>query len=71
MQVGLMRVTVNGESRSFAGPLALDGLLAALGLEARKIAIERNREIVPKSRYAETTLADGDQIEIVTFVGGG
>lgn len=66
-----MRLTVNGEARSFAGPLDVAGLVAALGLEPRKVAIERNREIVPKSLYAATALADGDRIEIVTFVGGG
>ena len=47
------------------------GLLAALELQPRKIAVERNLEIVPKSLFGETTLADGDQIEIVQFVGGG
>ncbi|NWG70323.1 MAG: sulfur carrier protein ThiS [Parvularculaceae bacterium] len=66
-----MRLTVNGEARSFEGPLDVAGLVAALGLEPRKVAIERNREIVPKSLYAATALADGDRIEIVTFVGGG
>lgn len=66
-----MRLTVNGEPQSFEGPLDVEGLVAALGLEPRKVAIERNREIVPKSLYAETRLAEGDRIEIVTFVGGG
>lgn len=53
------------------GPLTVSGLLAALALEPRKIAVERNLEIVPKSRYGETVLSDGDRIEIVQFVGGG
>ncbi|MEQ1930718.1 MAG: sulfur carrier protein ThiS [Parvularculaceae bacterium] len=66
-----MRVTVNGEARSFDGPLDVAGLIAALGLEPRKVAIERNREIVPKSLYAVTTLTENDTIEIVHFVGGG
>lgn len=66
-----MRLTVNGEPQSFEGPLDVAGLVAALGLEPRKVAIERNREIVPKSVYAQTRLAEGDRIEIVTFVGGG
>ena len=66
-----MRLTVNGEARSFQGPLNITGLVAALGLEPRKVAIERNREIVPKSLYGSTKVADGDRIEIVTFVGGG
>jgi len=66
-----MRLTVNGEARSFDGPIDVLGLIARLGLEPRKVAIERNREIVPKSLYAATLLAEGDRIEIVTFVGGG
>ena len=66
-----LRLTVNGEARAFAGPLDVAALVAALGLEPRKVAVERNREIVPKSRYGATALADGDRIEIVAFVGGG
>ncbi len=52
-------------------PLTVAGLLSALALESRKIAVERNLEIVPKSLYGETNLTDGDRIEIVQFVGGG
>jgi thiamine biosynthesis protein ThiS len=66
-----LKLTVNGESRAFAGPLDVAGLVAALGLEPRKVAVERNLEIVPKSCYGATALADGDRIEIVHFVGGG
>jgi thiamine biosynthesis protein ThiS len=66
-----MRLTINGEDRVFDRPLDLADLLAALELEPRKIAVERNRAIVPKSLYAATALADGDRIEIVQFVGGG
>ncbi len=66
-----MRMTINGEERSFAGPLTVTGLLEELGLDARKIALERNLEIVPRSSYAETNLEDGDKLEIVNFVGGG
>ena len=66
-----MDITVNGEEKRFDGPLTVAGLLAALELPARKIAVERNLEIVPKSRYGETAIMDGDQIEIVQFVGGG
>lgn len=66
-----MELTINGQARRFEERLDIAGLIAALGLEPRKIAIERNREIVPKSLYAATALADGDQIEIVQFVGGG
>ncbi len=66
-----MDITVNGEQKRFHGPLTVAGLLTALALEPRKIAVERNLEIVPKSRFGETALADGDRIEIVQFVGGG
>ena len=64
-------VTVNGEPRSVTPGTSVEGLLVLLGLEPRKIAVERNLEIVPKSLYAETRLSDGDRIEIVQFVGGG
>lgn len=68
---GQMRIAVNGEDRAFDGPLTVAALLEALGIDGRRIAVERNREIVPKSAYAATALADGDAIEIVQFIGGG
>lgn len=67
----MVELTVNGELKRFDAPLSVEGLLAALGVEPRKVAIERNLEIVPKSTYGATRLADGDRIEIVQFVGGG
>jgi len=66
-----MEISVNGEQKAYPGPLSIDGLLAALSLAPAKIAVERNLEIIAKSRYGETMLADGDRIEIVQFVGGG
>jgi thiamine biosynthesis protein ThiS len=66
-----MQLTINGENRKFERDLSVSGLLEALRLEPRKIAVERNLEIVPKSLYGETALAEGDRIEIVHFVGGG
>ncbi len=66
-----MELYVNGEEKRFTGPLSVSGLLTALALEPRSIAVERNLEIVPKSLYDATALADGDKIEIVQFVGGG
>lgn len=66
-----MQLLINGEKRTFDSPVSVSSLLAALSLEPRKIAVERNLEIVPKSAYGETALADGDRIEIVQFVGGG
>lgn len=67
-QLGL---TVNGEARSFPSPLTVAQLLEHLGVETRQVAVERNREIVPKPDYATTPLAQDDAVEIVTFVGGG
>ncbi|MBL8771275.1 MAG: sulfur carrier protein ThiS [Phenylobacterium sp.] len=66
-----MQLTVNGEVRSFEGVADVAGLVAALGLNTKKVAVERNLEIVPRSVYASTPLADGDRIEIVAFIGGG
>ena len=66
-----MQISVNGEMRSFEGVADVAALVAELGLDARKVAVERNLEIVPRSTYAQTPLAEGDRIEIVTFIGGG
>jgi thiazole synthase/sulfur carrier protein len=66
-----MTLTINGEDRTFAGLADVAGLVAALGLDARKVAVERNLEIVPRSAYGRTPIADGDRIEIVSFIGGG
>ena len=65
-----MRLTINGEEREVAAG-AVDGLVRELGLDPRKVAVERNLEIVPRSTYEAVALADGDRIEIVQFVGGG
>jgi thiamine biosynthesis protein ThiS len=67
----VVTVTLNGESRALDGPVSIAGLLATLGFEARKVAVERNEEIVPKSQYTATWLASGDALEIVHFIGGG
>lgn len=64
-------LTVNGEPRGLAGPLSVAGLLATLGLDQRKVAVERNEAIVSRSVYEQTNLADGDRLEIVHFIGGG
>jgi len=66
-----MRLLLNGEERDVAGISSIADLVSALGLDARKVAVERNLEIAPRSTYADTVLADGDRIEIVTFIGGG
>ena len=66
-----MRLTINGEERTFGALGDVAALVATLGLDARKVAVERNLEIVPRSLYATTSLAEGDRIEIVHFIGGG
>ena len=65
-----MRIQVNGEDRDVAATTIL-ALVQELGLDVRKVAVERNLEIVPKSLHAETPVAEGDRIEVVQFVGGG
>lgn len=66
-----MRLLLNGDDREIAQVSSVADLVAVLGLDPRKVAVERNLEIVPRSTYADTALADGDRIEIVTFIGGG
>ena len=66
-----MRLTVNGEERGFEGVESLAALIDALGLDRRKVAVEHNLAIVPRSAHVATALAEGDRIEIVHFVGGG
>ena len=66
-----MDITVNGETHGLAAPLSLSAFLSGLGLDPRKIAVERNLEIVPRSLYATTMLAQGDRLEVVYFIGGG
>lgn len=66
-----MNLTVNGERRSFGALTNVAALVEALGLDTKKVAVERNLEIVPRSAYGRTALADGDRIEIVHFIGGG
>lgn len=67
----MMKITLNGEQRDFDGPMTISSLTALLELDPLKVAVERNRSIVPRSTYAETVVGDGDTIEIVCFVGGG
>jgi len=66
-----LRVTINGEGREFEGPVNVRDLLARLGLDPAKIAVERNLEIVPRSQYAAVMVGEGDRLEIVHFIGGG
>lgn len=66
-----MKITVNDEIREVADGLNLATLLSELGRKAKFCAVERNRELVPRSEHASCVLFDGDQLEIVTLVGGG
>ncbi|MCR0981745.1 sulfur carrier protein ThiS [Roseomonas populi] len=66
-----IQITVNGEARSLPAPLPLSDFLAGAGLDTRKVAVERNEEIVPRSAYGTTLLVAGDALEIVHFIGGG
>ena len=66
-----MNITINGENRAVDEPTSVAGLLENLGFDTRKVAVERNLEIVPKSTYADVPLGDGDRLEIVHFIGGG
>jgi sulfur carrier protein len=67
----MIQVTVNGAAHRFDRPLEVSALLSTLNLAGKKVAVEKNGEIVPKSAHASTVLADGDRLEIVVAVGGG
>ena len=70
-QDGTLSIRVNGEHRRVRDGLSIADLALELGLEPTKVAVERNLEIVPRSTLAQVQVADGDDYEIVTFVGGG
>lgn len=67
----MLDLKINGETRQFPAALTVTGLIDQLGYTGKRIAVERNGEIVPKSQHATTQLAAGDQLEIVVAVGGG
>jgi len=64
-------LVINGQSETLAAPLTVAGLLESKGLAGKRLAVERNGDIVPRGQHAETDLQDGDQLEIVVAVGGG
>jgi thiamine biosynthesis protein ThiS len=66
-----IEIIINGETQVFDGAVSVADLLARLGLPEKKIAVEHNLEIVPKSAYASHMVEAGDRIEIVHFIGGG
>jgi thiamine biosynthesis protein ThiS len=67
----LMKIILNGEPRDLTQATSIAALLTELGIAPKGVAVERNLLIVPKSRYDETVLEDGDVLEIIQFVGGG
>jgi sulfur carrier protein len=69
-----MKLSINGEERNFADssmPFTLVALVETLGMKADRVAVELNREIVPRTLWSETALKNGDRLEMVHFVGGG
>ena len=71
VQDATLSIRVNGEHRRVRDGLTLAELALELGLEPTRVAVERNLEVVPRSTLAQVRVADGDELEIVTFVGGG
>ena len=67
----MITLTINGKVGQFSAPLSLTALLGMLNSQNKRVAVERNGEIVPRSQYEVTQLADGDQLEVVIAVGGG
>ena len=66
-----IHVVINGKPRTVAGGTTVLVLLGELGLGDKRVAVERNLEVVPRALHATTPLTDGDRLEVVTFVGGG
>ena len=67
----MIRLILNGQPETVDAPLTVAGLLERRGLAGKRVAVERNGEIVPRGRHAQTELAEGDVLEIVVAVGGG
>jgi thiamine biosynthesis protein ThiS len=67
----ILQIRLNGEHRSVPAGLSIAEMLGKIGFDARKVAVERNLEIVPRSELGEVQVAEGDAFEIVHFVGGG
>jgi len=67
----VITLSINGQQRQFSAPLSISELLHELELTGKRVAVELNGEIVPRSKHAEVSLSDADQLEIVVAVGGG
>ncbi len=66
-----MQVTINGERRELAGPMTVSSLLKQLRIDARRVAVELNRRILKRDEFDDAAVSDGDELEVVHFVGGG
>ena len=68
---GLMTITLNGDAREIPGPLSVSALLEQLEIDSRRVAVELNLTVVKKAAYDSLVIKEGDEVEIVNFVGGG
>jgi thiamine biosynthesis protein ThiS len=66
-----MTISINGEPRELPGPLTVSALLERLDIDARRVAVELNMVVLKRDRFDSTAIGDGDEVEIVNFVGGG
>lgn len=66
-----MRIRLNGEPHELPAPTTVGALLASLGIDARRVAVEHNLVVVRRAKYDDTLIQEGDEVEIVNFVGGG
>ena len=66
-----MTITLNGDRRELGGPISISALLEQLEIDARRVAVELNMAVVKKAAYDSSVIKDGDEVEIVNFVGGG
>jgi len=66
-----LKITLNGDPFEVAGPLTVSALLAQLGIDPRRVAVEHNLVVLKRAMYEQTRITEGDHIEIVNFVGGG
>ena len=66
-----MTIRLNGEPRELAGPVSISALLTALDIDPRRVAVEHNMVVVRRDAYSSIVVSDGDEVEIVNFVGGG
>jgi thiamine biosynthesis protein ThiS len=66
-----LTIRLNGQTRELDAPVTIAALLAELDIDPRRVAVEHNRQVVKRAQYAAETVAEGDEVEIVNFVGGG